>query len=91
MALPKCVYFKGQIVPYEDAKIGVMTHALNYGTAVFGGIRGYWNQEEEQLFMFRPHDHFKRFLHSCRIMVMEFDQDPESLTQIAVNMLREEG
>lgn len=91
MALPKCVYFKGQIVPYEEAKVGVMTHALNYGTAVFGGIRGYWNGEEEQLFMFRPHDHFKRFLHSCRIMVMEFDDDPESLTQIAINMLREEG
>jgi branched-chain amino acid aminotransferase len=91
VALPKKVYFKGQIVPYEDAKIGVMTHALNYGTAVFGGIRGYWNEEEEQLFIFRPRDHFKRFLHSCRIMVMELGLDPEALTDITIQLLREEG
>jgi hypothetical protein len=39
--LPKNAYFQGKIVPYSEAKVGVATHALNYGTAVFGGIRGY--------------------------------------------------
>lgn len=91
MAIPKSVYFKGQIVPYAEAKIGVMTHALNYGTAVFGGIRGYWNSDEEQLYLFRPRDHYRRFLHSCRIMVFEFDHDPESLTQLTVDLLRADG
>jgi branched-chain amino acid aminotransferase len=68
-----------------------MTHALNYGTAVFGGIRGYWNEEEEQLFIFRPHDHYRRFLDSAHILCMELDHTPESLTQITLELLRLEG
>ena len=55
MDLPKNAYFQGKIVPYSEAKVGVATHALNYGTAVFGGIRAYWNEEKERLFVFRPH------------------------------------
>jgi branched-chain amino acid aminotransferase len=88
MALPIHAYFQGKIVPYSEAKVGVLTHALNYGTAVFGGIRGYWNVEEEQLFVFRPVDHFRRFLNSAKLLAMEFDQTPESLTQISVELLR---
>jgi branched-chain amino acid aminotransferase len=71
VATPKFVFFNGKIVPYEDAKVGVLTHALNYGTAVFGGIRAYWNKKENQLFVFRPYDHYKRFLESMKIMRMK--------------------
>jgi len=91
MDLPIHAYFKGQIVPYADAKVGVLTHALNYGTAVFGGMRGYWNQEEAQLFLFRPMDHFYRFLGSAKLMRMDFDQTPESLLQITRELLRLDG
>jgi branched-chain amino acid aminotransferase len=91
MELPNYAYFKGKIVPYSEARIGVMTHALNYGTAVFGGIRGYWNDEEEQLFVFRPRDHFRRFLDSTHILSMEFDHTPESLTQLMLDLLHKEG
>ena len=49
MQLPKFAFFNGRIIPYYDAKVGVLTHGLNYGTAVFGGLRSYWNSEEEQL------------------------------------------
>ena len=62
MALPKHAFFKGRIVPYSEAKVGVLTHTLNYGTGAFGGLRGYWNDEEEQSFIFRPEDHYRRFL-----------------------------
>ena len=44
----------------EDAKIGVMTHAFNYGTAVFEGIRGNWNADHEQLYLFKVRAHFER-------------------------------
>lgn len=91
MPLPGYAYFEGQIVPYSEAKVGVMTHAFNYGTAAFGGIRGYWNEDEEQLFVFRPHDHFTRLLHSARMLCMEFEETPESLTQISLDLLRTEG
>jgi len=91
MNLPRIAYFHGELVPYEQAKVGVLTHALNYGTAVFGGLRGYWNSDEEQLFVFRPIDHFRRFLNSTRIMAMELGQTPENLTQITLELLRLEN
>ncbi len=91
MDLPKNAYFQGNIVPYSEAKVGVATHALNYGTAVFGGIRGYWNEEKKHLFVFRPQDHFRRFLNSCRIMCMEFKHTPESLTDLTLKLLRRDA
>ena len=91
MVLPIHAYFKGEIIPYAEAKVGVLTHALNYGTAVFAGIRAYWNPEKEQLFLFRPMDHFRRFLNSAKIMNMALDQTPESLTQISIDLLRADG
>jgi branched-chain amino acid aminotransferase len=91
MDLPKHAYFQGKIVPYSEAKVGVATHALNYGTAVFGGMRGYWNEEKQRLFVFRPLDHFRRFLNSCRIMRMEFEQTPESLTDLTLELLRKDN
>jgi branched-chain amino acid aminotransferase len=84
-------YFEGRIVPYGEAKVGLATHALNYGTAVFGGLRGYWNEEQEQLFVFRPYDHFRRLLQSGKIMHMEIDQTPESLTKLTLDLLRADG
>ncbi len=89
--LPKFAYFKGRIVPYSEAKVGVLTHALHYGTAVFGGLRGYWNEEEEQLFIFRPRDHYKRFLLSAKILRMEVSYAIEDLVQITKDLLRAEG
>jgi branched-chain amino acid aminotransferase len=91
MATPNYAYFQGKLVPYADAKIGVMTHALNYGTACFGGVRAYWNDAEAQLFIFRPLDHYTRFLNSAKLLWMNFDHTPESLTAITVELLRREG
>jgi branched-chain amino acid aminotransferase len=89
--LPHYAYFEGRIVPYGEAKVGVMTHALNYGTGCFGGIRGYWNEEEEQLLVFRPHDHFRRFLQSAKILMMDLGKNEEELTQVVLELVRSEG
>jgi branched-chain amino acid aminotransferase len=89
--LPKHAFFRGRIVPYSEAKIGVATHALNYGTAVFGGLRGYWNEEKQRLFVFRPLDHFRRFLNSCRLLLMDFEHTPESLTALMLDLLHADG
>ncbi len=87
MDLPRNAYFKGKIVPYSEANVGVATHALNYGTAVFGGLRGYWNDEKKKLFVFRPQDHFRRFLCSCRMLCMEFDYTPEGMNELMLELL----
>jgi branched-chain amino acid aminotransferase len=68
-----------------------MTHALNYGTAIFGGVRGYWNTEEEQLFIFRAKDHFDRLRTSAKLMCMEVALSSEELTSTAIDLLRTEG
>ena len=87
---PQFAYFEGKIVPFGEAKVSVATHALNYGTAVFGGLRGYWNEEQKRLFVFRPWDHFHRLLHSARLLCMEVSHDEESLIQIMLDLLRAE-
>ncbi len=90
-AVPNYAYFQGKIVPYSEAKIGVMTHALNYGTAIFGGVRGYWNDAEEELFIFRPQDHLKRLYNSAKLMVMDIPVGPDELMERMVELLQMEG
>lgn len=89
--LPQWAYFQGKIVPFSEARISVMTHALNYGTGCFEGIRAYWNAEEEQLLVFRLHDHFERLLRSMNILMMETPHQPDDLAGVTVDLLRKEG
>jgi branched-chain amino acid aminotransferase len=91
VTLPQYAYFKGEIVPYAEAKVGVLTHALNYGTAAFGGLRGYWNEEQEQLFVFRPLDHYERLLESGKLLCSENTYTNERLKDITLELLRKEG
>lgn len=88
---PKYAYFKGQIVPLEDAKVSVMTHALHYGTGAFAGMRAFWNDDEEQLFMFRPDDHFERLLNSAALLRMDLGHTVASLKEVLTQLLRAEG
>ena len=90
MPLPKYAFFKDKIVPYSEAKVGVLTHGLNYGTGVFGGIRGYWNDNEKDLFVFRPLDHFQRFLESTRLLRMELPFTREDITAILMDLIKKE-
>ncbi len=55
--MPSYAYFRKQFVPLSEAKIGVMTHALHYGTAVFEGVRGNWNSQQQQVYLFRLKEH----------------------------------
>ncbi len=88
MDLSKHAYFEGKIVPLSEAKINIATHGFLYGTAVFGGIRGYWNEEKKRLFVFRPYDHYHRLLHSARMLAMHTSFDEESLIELTLEVLR---
>ena len=91
MTLPNFAFFKGRIVPYGEAKVGVLTHTFNYGTGVFGGLRAYWNEEEKQLFLFRPTDHYRRFLDSARLLLMELPYSESELVQFTIDLLKAEN
>jgi branched-chain amino acid aminotransferase len=84
-------FFRGEFVPLRDANINVMTHAFNYGTAVFEGVRAYWNPEEEQLFALELIPHFARIRSSARLLMMEVRQSAEELAEITVELLRRDG
>ena len=84
-------FFRGEFVPLRDANINVMTHGFNYGTAVFEGIRAYWNADEEQLFALELMPHFQRIRASARLLMMEVRQSPEELVEITLELLRKDG
>jgi len=90
MATPYA-YFKREIVPLSDAKIGVMTHAFNYGTAVFEGVRGNWNEDESQIYVFRMKEHYDRLRRSCRIMRIDFPYENEELSSITTHLVEMSG
>ena len=83
-------FSKARIVPYSEAKVGVLTHTLNYGTGAFGGLRGYWNDEEEQSFIFRPEDHYRRFLQSAKLLCMDLPYTLHDLVEVTVELIRTE-
>lgn len=89
--LPKYAFFEGNIVPFNDAKVSVATHALHYGTGAFGGLRGYWNEEEATLFVFRPVDHFTRLLNSAKLLRMDLPYTPQDLVKILQELLHKEA
>ena len=81
-------FFRGKIVPLSEAKVGVMTHALHYGTAVFEGIRGNWNEEQGKMFIFRMREHYERLLQGCRIMLMDIPYSADDLCGITVELIQ---
>jgi branched-chain amino acid aminotransferase len=84
-------YFRKQFVPLAEAKISILTHALHYGTACFEGIRGNWNDEQEQLFLFRVKDHYARMLKGCRILKINLPYSADEMCQLTVKLVEKSG
>jgi branched-chain amino acid aminotransferase len=84
-------FFRGEIVPLGDARISVMTHAFNYGTAVFEGIRAYWNGDQNQLWALDLVQHYERLKASARFLMMDVPYTAEELAGQTVEVLRRDG
>ena len=84
-------FFKGEYVPAGDAKVGIMTHALHYGTGVFEGIRGNWNSDKQVIYMFRAREHYERLLRGCRLLMMDLPYSLEELCNITVELVERCG
>lgn len=82
------VFFDGDFGRYHDMKLGLMTHALHYGTGVFEGIRAYWNPKAEQLFLLQAAAHFERMRRSANVMRMTLPYATEELVNFTVELLR---
>ena len=88
---PSQAYFRGQFVPIEQATVSVRTHAFNYGTAVFEGIRAYWNDTENQLYLFRLREHYVRLLQSAHLLRMQPTRTADELSELTLELLQREG
>ena len=85
--MPSYAYFHKQFVPLSEAKIGIATNALHYGTAIFEGIRGNWNSEQKQIYLFRLREHYERLHNGCHILMINPPYTIDKLYQITVELV----
>ena len=84
-------YFEGRFVPLREAKVSIMTHAFMYGTAVFEGIRAYWNEEQGQLYALKVREHVERIRSSCKVLLMDDIPSVDELTSLILEVARRNG
>ena len=84
-------YFEGKFVPMSEAKVSVATHALQYGTACFEGIRGYWNDAHQQLYLLKLREHYERMANSWNVLRMRPKETVDDLCRITVELVSKHG
>jgi branched-chain amino acid aminotransferase len=82
----KKIWMNGEMIPWENARIHVMAHALHYGSSVFEGIRVYPTPDGPAVFRLTPH--MKRFFDSARIYRMTIPHDLDLLIQVCKDIIR---
>jgi len=85
--MPSYAYFHKQFVPLSEAKIGIMTHCLHYGTAIFEGIRGNWNSQQKQIYLFRLKEHYQRLFDGCRLLQIDLPYTIDELCRITAEVV----
>lgn len=86
--LDSIAYFNGKFMPLREANINIMTHAFQYGTGIFEGIRGYWNEAEKQMYIFRMKEHYERLKNNSKILMLELAKSPEELCEITTELMK---
>lgn len=83
------VYFDGAFLPLQQATVSVATHGLHYGTGTFEGLRGYWDEEQGELYVLKLAEHVDRFFRSCGVLRIQPPFDRDELSRIILTVLRE--
>jgi branched-chain amino acid aminotransferase len=86
--MSEVVYFNGQFVPLADANISIKNHSFLYGTSLFEGIRGYWNEASSSISIFRMQAHYERILANSRIFFMEPEASLETLMNLTTELVQ---
>ena len=89
--MPSYAFLHNEFVLLSEAKIGIMTHSLHYGTALFEGIRGNWNNDQEQIYIFRLREHYDRLLSGCRLLKITLPYTTDDLCRITVELVAKCG
>jgi len=89
--MPPYAFFNKEFMLLSKAKMGILTHTLHYGTGCFEGIRGSWNSDQQQLYIFRLEDHYKRMLNGCRILKIKLPYTLNDLIQLTTHLVEKSG
>jgi len=89
--MTKFAFHDGAIVPIADAHISVTCTTFHYGIGCFAGIRAFWNEEREQLYIFRADEHYKRLLNSAKFLMSDIGHSNAELIGITTDLLRKES
>jgi len=89
--MPSFAFFKNEFVPLSEANLGVMTNFFHYGTGVFEGIRGNWNDEKQQCFIFCLKEHYERLHQGCQVLKIDLPYTVDELSRITVEMVEKCG
>jgi branched-chain amino acid aminotransferase len=84
----KSIWMEGELVPWDDAKIHILTHTMHYGLGAFEGIRAY-QRADGSTAIFRLHEHINRLFESCKLMMMEPRFSREQVEAACVTLIRE--
>jgi len=84
----KYIYLDGEIVPFEDAKIHILSVGITYAATVFEGLRGYWNPKDEELYIFRLDSHVRRLLESIKMSWMDSQLSEEEIKDSIIKLLK---
>ncbi len=85
---PKYIWMDGKFVLFEEATIHVMSPCARYGSNVFEGIRAYWNDQKEELYCFRLHEHYVRLAESMKVMHFKLPHTVEDNIRFLLETLR---
>ncbi len=85
----KPAWFDGKFVALKDANLNIRTHALQYGTAFFGGMRAYYSATKQNLYLVRLEDHHARLRQSGRILQMRWNMPYNEFKEITLKLLRD--
>jgi branched-chain amino acid aminotransferase len=84
--MPSYAYYQKKFIPLTEAKMGIMTNFAHYGTGVFEGIRGNWNKEEKQLYLYRLKEHYERLMNGCRVLNIDLPYTVDDLCELTVKL-----
>lgn len=82
------IWFKGEIINVNDAKINILAPTSQFGLNVFEGVPCYWNEEENQLYAFRLNDHYERLLRSAKLIQIDCPFSKEDFTKAFIDVIK---
>jgi branched-chain amino acid aminotransferase len=89
--MPSYAFFRNSIIPLAEAKMGVMTNFMHYGTGVFEGIRGNWNAEKKEMFVFCLQEHYERLHKGCQVLNIKLPYSIEDMCRLTVEVVAKCG